>query len=67
MSGVRSWVSCVPDGEGAIVRKPGTATSIRASLGSLALITCFRALEVFGDGVETKDHAKLTIFVKKDF
>ena len=40
MSGAGSWVSCVLNGTWAIVRKLGTATSIRASLGSLALITC---------------------------
>ena len=40
MNEAGSWASRVLDGGAAVVRKPGTATSIRASLGSLALIMC---------------------------
>ena len=49
MSGARSWASYVLDGGGAVVRKPGTTTLIKASLDSLALITClglWKCLEI---------------------
>ena len=54
MSRAGSWASCVPDGGGVLVRKPGTATLIRASLGSLALITCLGLLKRLEIGLKPR-------------